>query len=371
MPNSTPRDPIGFINKNFDWEAYVQEHYSFKPARQDTEMRIDCPYDDCDDTGNKMYVNPGKKMYHCFKCKRGSRKDGCPPVSFVMLTEDVNYMQAVQQLMADLSETAVEYEDIEEELENWEDEKEGYVPRQQIRFIDGLPQEAIPLKDFNSPIQKPFFRYLVGRGLTFKEITGMQVHCVPKTAVEIRDSEGNFKGDVGKRIIWPIYGGNPAGLVSWDARETPMKELGFSKYMKCPDGDHAHSVWPYVPPYGDKAVLVEGIIDCYAVRRIPKTSGYATFTKQISEQQVALLKRWGVKEVILAWDIGNAKPQMIKAVEDLKLHFKVFVAAQEPFSGDMDCGDTLRMGEGTSVLRKALKPIDVYSWDYTIWCGNG
>ena len=349
----------------------MQEHYNFKPARQDTEMRIHCPYDDCDDNGNKMYVNPGKRMYHCFKCKKGSRKDGCPPVSFMMLTEDVNYMQAVNQLLAELSETAVEYDDVEEQLESWEDEKEGYVARQKIRFIDGLPKEALLLKDFNNPIQKPFFKYLVSRGLTFKEITGMQVHCVPKTEVEVRDADGHYKGDIGKRILWPIYGGSPPGLVSYDARETPMKETGLVKYFKCPDGDHAHTVWPYVPPHGDTAVLIEGILDCYAVRRIPKTSAYATFSKVISEQQIELLKRWGIKKIILCWDIGDAMQQMMRAVEDLKLHFQVFVADQGPFYGDMDCGDTLKLPEGVSLLRRALEPIDVYSWDYEIWCGSG
>lgn len=371
MPTNAPRDPIGFINKHFDWEAYTQEHYAFKPARQNTEMRIDCPYDDCDDDKNKCYVNPGKRMFHCFKCGKGSRKGGCPPVEFTMLTEDLKYLEAVKQLLADLSETAVEYDDIEEEVEHWDEEKEVYVARQDIRFIDGLPKEALRLQDYNSPIQKPFFKYLVGRGLTYKEIVGMQTHCVPKTEVEVRDAEGNYKGDIGKRVIWPIYGGNPVGLVSWDARETPMKEVGFSKYMKCPDADHAHTLWPYVPPYFDTAVLVEGILDCYAVRRIPKTSAYATFTKVISEQQIQLLKRWGVKTVILMWDKGDAMPQMKKAVEDLKLHFKVFVASQAAFKGDTDPGDTLKMPEGVDLLRKAMKPIDVYDWDYELWCANG
>ena len=50
---------------------------------------------------------------------------------------------------------------------------------------------------------------------------------------------------------------------------------------------------------------------------------------------------------------------------------KVLGAEQWLFYGDKDCGDTLKRPEGVSLLRKAMEPIDVYSWDYEIWCGSG
>lgn len=355
--------PLRHIRKNFDWAEYVGQ-FSTKHTADPKELRICCPK--CGETDYKCYVNTERGLFNCFKCHFSSAKDDV--ISFVAIAEGISKPAAIKKLMSEMQFTTPSTDEVEALLE---ESMYGYtapVEERQLRYIQSLPKEARPLLNPQNVDQAPFFAYLTARGLTLDEIVNLQVHYVPDyTALIYRTVQGKNKtaGNIGRRVMWPVYGGS-GRLVSWVARTIePAME---PKYLNKPDSDLNMTLWPYVPPYNKTAVLVEGILDCYAVRRLDKTSAYATFGKNVSSHQIASLLSWGTETVVLFWDKRDAKPDMSKAVETLKVLFpKVYVAAQENMPKGLDSGDTLRMPDGLSVIKDALKLIDVYSTEYIKW----
>jgi DNA primase len=353
--------PLDFLRDNFDWTDYVETHYEVKYSGE--ELRVNCPNPECDDRKYKFYVNPGKRQYYCFKCKASSRRDPTP-ITFVCWTEGLTKMQAIIQLLNELEETTADQAEWEEQVQaRMQDEGDPARPNT-LRTISRLPEVCVPIVD--TATHGPFLEYLLGRGLTLQEIFDVgKVHCVPQETHLLYDPDTReLKGDIGRRIVWPVYGSG-GNLVSWVSRD--IEGVHEIKYLNAPNSDLSKTFWPFCKPFGDTVVLVEGILDAYAVRRIPETSAYACFTKYVSDAQKALLKGWEVKNVVLAWDKKDAKPEMIAAVEDLKTHFNVFVASQHNLPKHEDCGDTLRKADGVPILEEALTPIDVYSIEYEKW----
>ena len=281
--------PLRFIRKHFEWRTYIETHFdSIKEANAGAELRVHCP--SCDDHKHKCYVNPEKGLFHCFKCPFSVKKNKYDVFDFVALTENIGKFEAMRRLTREY--TPVTPEDWEAALAGELDE----VPEQPRKFkhsyLTGLPKVA---KKFgrgnsNAGCALPFWDYLTGRGLEAGEITDLlQAHYIPDRSHEIFDHKGNRKGDIGRRILWPIYGGDNK-LVSWQARAWEGDD--FVKYFNAPDTDISATLWPYVPPRpGSTVILCEGVLDCVALRRLPKEySAYACFSKHITRDQIKLLK---------------------------------------------------------------------------------
>ncbi len=360
--------PLRYIRKNFDWHSYVVAHYNdIKYARNDEELRINCPK--CDDRKHKCYVNPGKTVFHCFKCTFTTRKGKYDVFDFVALTEGIGKYAAIRRLLQEYKPCTPE---------EWEAALEGEldaVPEQPKKFkhpyLDGMPAVAKKLDLSQKAVAewaKPFWHYLESRGLTSSEVTDMlDVHVVIEKSHEIFGHNGKLKGDIGRRILWPIYGGDNK-LVSWQARS--FETYDAVKYFNAPDTDISATLWPYVPPRpGSVVIICEGILDCLALRRLPKDySAYACFSKHISADQIKLLKEWGATEVILFWDY-EAKKEMKSAVKELKTNFDLFVPNFENWPDeDFDSGDCLKHPNGTDILCFAVdNAIGVNTLDYTKW----
>jgi DNA primase len=158
-------------------------------------------------------------------------------------------------------------------------------------------------------------------------------------------------------------------LVSWIARTTDSNYAGKDKYINCPRTDMAKTFWPYVPPYEKDVILVEGILDCMAVRRIPKTSAYACFGKHLSFTQTMILKSWGVESVTIFFDKDVPKKDIIKLVNELKSCFKdVYVLWQTELNKDLDAGDCLKLENGTAIIESVLKNrVHHDSLEYVSW----
>lgn len=352
--------PLRYIRKNFDWEEYINTNFSVKNTSNPNELRVCCPK--CGEIEYKCYINTDRKLFNCFKCKFSSGKDDV--VSFVSAAEGISKIDAIKKLAHMVELTTPTQDELEtildESLKGFKQEHEEKV----LRPIKSLPECCIRMDNPEDRDQKDFFTYLYDRGLTFNEINGLSMYCVPDYTAYIY-RKGKIAGNLGRRVLWPIYGGDN-DLVSWVSRTIePDTE---PKYLNLPESDLKMTLWPYVEPYKRTAVIVEGIIDAYAVRRIPKTSAYATFGKHVTEYQVDILKKWNTEKVILFWDKRDAKPEMRSAVEKLKVHFKeVCVASQNNIQGDMDAGDLLKVPNGSDILQEALRPVDVYSFEYTKW----
>jgi DNA primase len=349
------------IKNDFDWAAYVEQHFTYKTTG-DGQYRINCP--SCLNQKYKCYVSPAKKAFHCFTCDFTVKKFDL--FDFVAKTEGITRAQAVMRLMREYVRTTppTVASAVDEALA----ERTAERPTPTIRTLGSLPNGCLRLTEPEDSESKEFWRYLEERGLSKGEITAGHIHYVPRRSLLLYDDAGKLRGDIGRRVVFPVYGGEHR-LVSWQARIIDKNYKGHDKYLSCPGSDLSKTLWPYVKPYGDTAVLVEGILDCYATRRVPQTSAYATFSKKISDAQIALLKSWGVKNIIVFWDKRDAKKEIISAVEDLKMHFnKVYVLGMSNWPKELDAGDTLADSQGLDKIKEALKEqIDTTSLEYAKW----
>ena len=350
-----PPRPLRKIRQSFEWADYVESRFSVKPATND-ELRINCFM--CGDRNHKLYVNPVKRKFNCFKCGFSTRTHDV--FDFVAEAEGLTRGQATMKLLREYKPvTPANYE---EALHGALDEAPEPEKAFKIAQISGLPDAAVTL----TPALAEFWDYLIGRGLTPHEITNvLQTSVVVEKNYLIYDHQQRVRGNIGRRILWPIYGGNNK-MVSWMARAIDNDDS--LKYLNCPDTDLNSTLWPYAKPFGDTVVLVEGVLDALAARRVPQMSAYATFGKAVSSNQMKLLEAWGVKKVSLAWDKKDAKKEMLKAVEELRLRFDTHVALQTTWPKEMDCGDCLQRADGVEyLLTLQSETASVDSMEYLKW----
>jgi len=345
----------------FDWETYVDSHYSAQRVHgsHGLELRINCPHPECGDHKNKCYVNPDKGYFHCFLCDFKSSNYNL--FDFISFTEDVTPAVAMFRVMQSYTPTTPTDDDFAALIEPPDAIIED---TDRPRYLNKLPDECLRLTQL--PHDSPAITYALSRGLQRDEWLAANLHYTDEWS-PVEDAGGHYKGNLRHRLIIPLY--HDRKLCGWQARATQPNDI--PKYLNCPDSDMAKTLWPAVPPItGQQVVLVEGVFDALAVRKAGY-SAYAVFSKKISPPQLRLLKGWGITDVILWFDKKDALPEMVKAVEKLKMIFdKVSVPSLQEWPKDKDTGDMLLSGEhGSDIIRDTLsKCIDVYNTqEYTPW----
>lgn len=338
---------LSAVAQAFDWQSYVEQHYQYKPTwgSKGEELRICCPF--CGESDFKCYINPSERLVNCFKCFDKLHKKDC--YDFVAVTEHISRGQAVLRLVA-------EYKDVTPDAFASLEDEVPVKPLPVLKTVQLPPGAELVWYNGITPTGEEYFLYLhEDRGLTYKEIAQLQSYHVEL---------------FGKRVLWPIYGGD-GQLVSWCARTIENHKL---KYKMADGGDSSKTFWPYVKPKGKRAILVEGMLDCVALRRL-YDDVYACFGKKLSEAQITLLQSWGITEVVLFWDRKDAKTEMKKTAQYLETRFsKVCVADVRNWptnsAGDFyDTGDFLKHPEVGAALTKAvdnaltLDSVDFLSWE--------
>lgn len=343
------------IQSQFDWEAYIKDHFEYK-ATTGGEYRIDCPK--CHNKKKKLYVNSEKGVFHCFRCGYSSRE--ADVFDFVSCTEGIPRPKVILRLnneyrvvtplsLADMFATSSE--DVVPVVES-------------LRVLSSLPDGALKLTVRDS-CTEPFWRYLESRGLTEVDILKMGTHYVPSFRSKIYRQDGSLVGDLGRRVLWPVYGGDH-DLVSWCSRTIREPYHRPDKYLNAVDTDISKTLWPFVPPSDSSAILVEGILDAYAYRR-KGFCAYATFGKKLSKQQLKLLYSWGTKEVIFSWD-KDAKQDTLRALDQAKVYFEQVKVANMSTWGSLDPGDCLNVGHANELFDFAIqKSFDVRSIGFLKW----
>lgn len=340
------RKLIRFIKKNFLYHEYIENQgLATTPAGNSCEIRICCPK--CEESDFKCYVNDEKKTFCCFKCDFGHYGNG-DVFDFVANIESIPVSAALQRLCADYR--SVTPEDIQFEEE--EDAEISPPSFETIKTIEDLPLGSYVISE-DDPDAQPYIEYLKGRGLTMEDILATNAHYTSSLARH-KKKDGK-RVHIGNRVLWPIYGGK-GDLVSWLTRaisEDPEKK--HIKYINCPDTELSKTFWPFVPmaPGKTEAVICEGLIDALSLRRAG-FAAFATFGKKMSEEQILLLKHWGVDSITLFYD-QDAKKEVIKLVDSLKLRFqRVFVVDTSDWPRGQDSGSLLAREDGCQILEKTL-----------------
>lgn len=338
----------------FDWDSYLQEHFTVKYTPSD-ELRICCFV--CGDTKFKLYVNPVKRTFNCFKCSFSMKTHDV--FDFVAKHESITRHQAIERLVREYARITPADENWDEVIHAPEVVKE-VAALTEIRTLTKMP-EGLKVLDGRTETSAEFWDYLTDRGLTADEIRAIGVHYTPEATLPVFDAAGRRRGDLAHRVVLPVYGGDHE-LVSWQARHIDKNYPGNDRYLSAPESDLSKTVWPFVKPLGNHAVIVEGIFDCLAVRRVPGVSAYASFSKKISVSQRLCLKAWGIEEVTLFWDKRDAKPEMLQAIPELHMSFnKVYVCRMTDWPDKVDAGNMLADPHGAVKLSAALKDrVDTY-----------
>lgn len=348
------------IRTEFDYKDYCESNFQVKYSGNG-ELRINCPK--CTDLKFKCYVNDEKKYFNCFKCDFNSGSNDV--FDFVAAAEGITRGASMMKLAREYSETAPSWQHIIDQCKEVHVEEDEPMINSSIRTLHNMPAGSKPLDDPNDPVQKRFWDYLLERGFTAEEVTATKAHYVGQESLKIHDRQKRLRGDIGNRVLFPVYGGDHK-LVSWLGRSVDGSP---PKYFNAPDSEASRTLWPFVPCSGSRAVIVEGLIDALAVRR-HGMNAYATLGKKISFDQITLLKSWNITSVVLFWDKKDAKREMLKAIETLKLHFdEILVPDFSDWPADKDSGDTLNWEEGSALLNDMLTNhlINVDSLEFATW----
>jgi len=263
----------------FDMLRFLHEkNIGYKPVTvDDKQIKIDCP--NCGGF-EKLWITVTDELYYCHRCQWTPDKEE--------LLSSLTGKRGMK-----LYKVMGEYKAVSGE-ESFDD----YV-KKQLSLMDGgqtfirtshgrvqvskkkleLPDQFIPLGDPRIPTVN---RYALNRGIDWHRMIEMKFG-------------GCLFGKYSGRLILPVWQRNK--LVFWQARDT--------------SGTHQLR---YLTPAGysgtnclfniDKASSFDEVVICEGVFSALKTGedAVATFGNKISQQQINLLKEYGVRNVVLCFD---------------------------------------------------------------------
>ncbi len=237
------------------------------------EVRICCLQ--CDDDKFHLYVNPGKGVFHCFKC---------------------GWSGGIRKLFAELRQiyhTMLEFPEREEEVEEYA-EKSATIGR---TIACSLPPGYFPLTE-EGPNRELALRYLEKRGIDLATIRRYEIgYC----------NMGSFGG----RIIFPIhYRGKVVSYLGRDIFGRVPKVLTPMISEADPPSRYLYLFDQAI--FFPRLVLTEGVFDCLTLQVLdPHTCAVATFGKNLTTAQVDLILSERFSEVIFAWD-GDALKEAVR-----------------------------------------------------------
>lgn len=264
------------------------------------ETRFCCPF--CGETKYKMYVeNEEPFRWICFKCdERGN------PVSFVMKYYGVNYREAIDILLTydydiedlDLSRFNSKYKDdslTESEIlllamRDVEKKKNGIFDNNDEPTSLKMPPLPTGTKFFqyeaSNPEALPYLQYLASRGVTAEQVIKHGMGYVPKGIVSL--DNGKIL-ELDSHVLFLTYDveGNP---IYWNTRA--IKKDAFIKSFNAPNqkDEYGKSTTIFNLNNAKKTgriIINEGVFNALSCGE----SGVATFGKQITHEQLMLLKQ--------------------------------------------------------------------------------
>lgn len=249
---------------------------SVKPINDGRELRLHCPL--CNDHKERMFLNTRTYLWTCHNCSEAGNL-----YSFLERVLDMDPLETYRAVR---------------EIDN-------YTPRTN-KTEDGInetitwPESAIPLRNLSSPIERPFWEYLMGPTRQLDPSTIQEYHM-----------EACVTGQYAMRVLIPIF--QDGRLVSFVARAITDKcPCRFQPYKHQPVCGHrwVKVLYPQGPHKAgilfdidrvrgqEEVILVEGPFD--AIRLSGRA--VATLGAGVSVSQRALLRKAGFSKVTILYD---------------------------------------------------------------------
>jgi len=302
----------------FDLQAYVEEQFEdIMYAANGEELRINCfAPNGCAqaDNDHKLYVNPSKKRWICFRCGYGTQQQigTSSIIRFIADAEGIPPILVRHRLSKVVQPSP--QEELEDLLQNL------FTPAVAAKAAVSIPI-SMPTNIFyvlrentqRIPSAQRAYTYARSRGLSDNDLAGFDVRFRPAIQSVKIDRQWS------ERIIFPIYDmdGNLCSASGRLVNNTKKRP----KWWHWPETHIDQLLWPLTQMRATSnthVVLVEGIFDAYAVLKLTGWEVFCTFGHKLSSGQINLLRKRGVKKVTLAWD-RDSKQAMITAAKNLEV----------------------------------------------------
>lgn len=293
--------------EDIDLQGWLEQYVDTKHGGGYERRLETCPK--CGNNEYKVYVNVSDKVWLCYVCDWG------------------RYLKDVTVLMSAVSGRTL-FDVRKEVLQSVKPAPSGDLTEKLMDVFfkppELKPQQsavtiALPGADtFNGITSQKVYRYALSRGLTDEEIVQYRL----RASLKLRGYKGPF-------CVTPVYFEGQA--VNWQGRRV---EGDFEpKYVSY--DDISNWLWPIDDLFvaqlraTGRAILVEGTYDSAGMWRVGMP-GQATFGKKISDAQIELLRRFGVREVWIAWDADASR------TSDKKLHIALGAKKKVGMRGEIE-----------------------------------
>lgn len=305
--------------------------YTTVTNQDSPEVRLqDCPK--CGKSKNKVYLHIEKRLFHCKHCGFGKGiNDIC------VLMAEISGIH-INDLKVELAKTVTPAKPDDEFLAEIRD----------TLFLKNneTPPEIEPVvvpgyDELKGVLGQKVRHYLKEkRGLTDKEITKFNIGF----SIKLRGVSSLFA------VVRCLYYYLP---VAWQGRSITNKE---PRYVS--SSSIKNWVWPLDKEYLEDieqrgfVIVSEGVFDAMAFLRLGLPA-VCTFGKQISYEQIKLLKRHGAKQLYFGWDPEAGITGAIKQTEHL---FDIYRLNYNPASSyyDKDPGYGLKNDKALEYLRDSF-----------------
>jgi len=305
--------------RRFNKGAILRDrHISYQTVG--AELYFNCPF--CGDERSRFYLNSVNGYCICHNCNWATRDFSRFIQSFLGYGP-----KAAREFIVGAKPRA--------NISNFGEEKE----KPAIEFPEGHHFLSVPAK----PQQQRYWDYLRGRD-------------IPPDRVLEYDIGYTRRGKYAGRIIIPIYAGDE--LVSWVARTI---QSGGKKVLTPEGNEQSLHLFNIDRHWGRKEVaLFEGPFD---VLRLPDMA-VGSFGKALHQRQVSLLRKAGVKRVVLGFDPDAWEPVRVfgrpsrpSAIQEAFKKLDAFDLAFIEFDPGEDPGSTKEAVLRDMVMR--AKPLTI------------
>ncbi|SER70081.1 DNA primase [Salipaludibacillus aurantiacus] len=311
-----PEEKIEEIRQALDIVDVVSEYVQLK--KQGRNFVGLCPFH-----GEKtpsFSVSPDKQLYHCFGCGAGGNA-----FSFIMETEGISFIEAVEKLASQTNVSLPELEtearrkpELSDKMKHW---YEGH------KFAAKLYHHILTVSDEGREARE----YLRKRGFTKEMIDHFQIGYAPNSwdflsqflkkrsfkmdemaecgLVGLRESDGQPYDRFRDRIMFPIWD-RRGNMIAFGGR---VLNEGHPKYLNSPESEvfnksenlyFFHQARPSIRKKNE-AVLFEGYVDVISSWRAGIDNGIGGLGTALTENQAKMIRR-NADKVILCYDSDEA-----------------------------------------------------------------
>lgn len=358
--------------RRFDLGAYIDENFDqVLVAREGEELRINCfAPGGCgySDEKQHLYVNIEKNTWYCFKCGYGDPEQhefSSWLPRFIADVEKIPIGVAIDKILG--KHTPLPEDELSTLLEQAFNNP-GKKKRER-KVLDKIEMPKYFFRSWETTMPSiPYQKFIKSRGMDFDDTRFFNV----RYSFASRDRYWQ------QRIIFPVYDLKGVCRTAVGRLITNNKEK--APWVNWPKTDLAGCLWPLGSfvnkhtwkryKFGSVLVLTEGVFDALAVNKLTSFQALCTFGKKVSVDQIDMLKKLGVRTLIMGFD-KDAKKQIKALSNKLKVSFDVyFFPFKSPIWQNEDFGDILKnpTPQRIELLESELRsPIHCDSLDVIGW----